>query len=44
VDKNLLGATSISLLKNTADNEDFSTVKTLISGDLITRQSTRALD
>jgi LacI family transcriptional regulator len=43
VDKRLLGEMAISLLKRTADDKEYRTVKALISGDLITRQSTRSV-
>jgi LacI family transcriptional regulator len=43
VDKNLLGELAVTLHLHTAANPDYHTVKAVIGGDLITRQSTRPL-
>lgn len=41
VDKRLLGTLAISVLERTVEEEDFRTVKTVIAGDLILRQTTK---
>ncbi len=43
VDKRLLGTLAISVLERTVEEENFRTVKTVIAGDLILRQTTKIL-